>query len=113
MEQIFVKTGTVEKIHISFSYPACPTLTLDDIDFFVEFSAIGSSETIRFGKGDLIRKLDPTTGRFDYYAAIDTAVLKYGEVRMKITALIPDDDFEEGVRPEVQGCSTNIVICQH
>lgn len=110
MKKITVIQGTVEKILISFSYPACPSLTLNDLDFSVDFTAFGSNRPLHFEKGDLIRKLDPETGKIDFYAPIDTSVLKFGEIMMQLTAFIPDSDFEEGVRPEIQRCSTNVVI---
>lgn len=56
---------------------------------------------------DLLIKEDEDT----YIARIDTALLGLGRIMFRITASLPDNDFEGGFREEVvPKIKTNIVI---
>lgn len=101
--------GTVLKMHLSFSYPADPTLTLEDLDFSVDFYTRGGTPQ-HFEPDDLIRVLNESTGLFDYYAPVDTAWLGCGTVFMKMTVDIPDGDFPDGKRREVGVIATSVAL---
>lgn len=82
------------------------TLTADgfsqkDDDYEIDFYC-GDNQPLHFNKSDMKEGLDG-----DYYLLIDTEEknLKPGVMRMIITAYIPDNDFHDHTRKEVESIS--------
>lgn len=111
--------GTELKMLIGFRYPSNLNLTLDDIDFDVEFycqegmSHKFSKEGSNIGK--LIKELNTSTGHYDWYAPVETTKTGAGQLMMKLTAYLPTGDpnaiyGDDTKRTEVAVCATNVII---
>lgn len=114
--------GTELKMLLGFNYPAdSKTVTLDNIDFDVEFYCKeGKSQkfvkrgvrrdgdsTFANGMGGLQRDSD------NWYAYVDTNITGPGLLKMKFTAYIPVWGTFIGnnqTRTEVAVCDTNVMI---
>lgn len=72
-----------------------------DDDYEIDFYC-GDNPPLHFNKSDMKEGLDG-----DYYLLIDTEEknLKPGVMRMVITAYIPDNDFHDHTRKEVESIS--------
>ena len=46
----------------------------------------------------------------NYMACIDSSKLGVGEIKVRITAQVPDKDFDDGYRQEVVTATTGIII---
>lgn len=95
-------TGTIVKINVHFD--RIGNLSMDNYDFSCDFY-IYPNKSITIHKNKMIR-LDED----NYIAVVDTAIIGAGEIIMRATAMIPDGDCPNGIRKEVAGCSTGIVI---
>ena len=69
-------------------------VSLDDFDFEVRFQR-GPNYTVT-PKEQMI-----TDGEGNYYVVMDTTKLGVGPVRAIFIADVPDNDYEDGVRPEI------------
>ena len=69
--------------------------TMDDYDFTIEVTCSGS-KAIKATKSESIR-IDEN----NYAVRVDTNLLGVGQVMVKVTAYIPDGDFDGGKRTEV------------
>lgn len=78
--------------------------SMDDYDFEVEVYC-SPKKTISCNKNQLIRM-----DKDNYIMLIDTEILGAGTIKAKITACIPDGDFEDGLRTEVKIIDTGINI---
>lgn len=106
--------GTELKMLLGFNYPADENLTLDNINFDVEFYCKeGKSQkfikrgTVYNGLGGLQRDRD------NWYAYVDTNITGPGILKMKFTAYIPVYGQTVGndmTRTEVAVCDTNVRI---
>lgn len=94
--------GSVVKINVHIERMCC--LTMDDYDFECDFY-VYPNRKITVPKRDLLRK-----GEDDYIAVVDTSATGEGELMMKVTAMIPDDDCPGGMRKAMAGCPTGIKI---
>ena len=95
------------KMAINFSYPADSSITLDNIDFFVEFYT-NSSKKVKLQKEELVyEELD---GIVNCYALVDTNLTGSGRLKMRLMAYIPDTDSPDGIRPEYEEVETNVLI---
>ena len=101
MERIKIIRGNTIKVKIVWSYPSEPTLSLDDINFSVEFMAQGR---IRIKKESLSHDED------DWYAYVDSSELGNGNVILRLRAEIPDTEAPEGIKIDISECDTNITI---
>ena len=86
----FVWLGTKLKYLIKITAVGFSMLT-DDFNIILT----RGSKSVTFEKSDLVTDGD------DYYIIFDTAQFGAGELYYKITAYVPDDDFPDGLRPEV------------
>lgn len=89
IEHVFV--GTKLKFAISISSPG---FDMTEDDFTVDIRR--GAKTIHFDKEDLV--VDEND---QYYVCFDTAELGGGLIEAIITAFVPDDDFDDGIRTEV------------
>ena len=79
-------------------------ITMDDYDFEVDvWCSLKRIATVP--KRDAIR-----IDKNNYLVCVDSSVLGHGIVKMKVTAHIPDDDFDDRLRTEVAYVSTDIEI---
>lgn len=94
--------GTELKLNINIE-PIGST-TMDNYDFEVEvYCSIKRIVTIQ--KKDAIR-IDES----NYVVLVDTKETGAGDLKCRVTAHIPDDDFADGFRTEVVGLDTGINI---
>ena len=77
---------------------------MSDIDFFCDFYVYTNRKVV-LKKEEMIKADDD-----NYVACVDSAKLGVGKVMCRVTAYIPDADFEEGIRKEVETADTNITI---
>lgn len=52
------------------------------------------------------------TGKDNYIIPIDTSNLEPGIIKIKVIAYIPDEDFEDKLRTEIQIVTTNVKLKQ-
>lgn len=79
-------------------------LHMDDYDFSCRFY-VYTNRVVRIEKKDMIR-----VDQDNYIACVDSSKLGIGAVMMRITAFIPDVDFPDRLRTEVETVSTGITI---
>lgn len=77
---------------------------MSDYDFTCEFFCKYTSPIV-LSKG-MLKKCDDD----NYLALIDSVKLGMGSIYCKVTAYIPDSDFDDGLRKEVKIVSTGIII---
>ena len=77
---------------------------MDDYDFSCRFY-VYSNRVIRLEKKDMIR-IDAD----NYVACVDSQKLGNGRLYCEVTANIPDCDFPDGLRQEVEKVYTGIEI---
>lgn len=96
----FIGTELKLNIHIE----SIGSITMDDYKFEVETYCI-PAKTIVTNKNDMIR-VDSN----NYIVLVDTNEIGVGKLRCKVTAYIPDADFNDGFRTEVVNIDTGIEI---
>ena len=74
-------------------------------DYAFECQFYTSKNTITLSREQMIY-MDPD----NYIATIDTKLLGVGEIKVKIIAQIPDDDFDDRLRTEITRINTGINI---
>lgn len=77
---------------------------MSDIDFTCDFF-IYPNHKITVSKESMVKVDDD-----NYVACFDSAKLGIGRIMCKVTAYIPDADFEDGLRTEVETVETNVTI---
>ena len=94
--------GTEIKLNVSID--PIDGVTMDDYEFVIE--AYCSTKRIQTITKHEAQRID----RSNYKILLDTSVLGAGDLKCRITAMIPDDDFEDGLRTEVAVVDTGITI---
>ena len=97
--------GTELKLNINIE-PMGDT-TMDDYDFIVD-AYCSVKKTISIPKKDAIR-----VDENNYMVLVDTNLIGSGRLKCRITAYVPDADFDDGLRTEVAGIDTGIEIQKH
>lgn len=97
-----VYQGTELKLNIGIE--PVGGLTMDEYDFSIEVYCY-QNKAITFAKRDAIR-VDAN----NYMVAVDTSATGAGELKCKVSALIPDGDFKDGFRKEIAIVDTDITI---
>ena len=103
--------GSQLKLLIGFEYTG-QGLTLDDIDYFVEFYCWPQNRQ-KILKSECTREVVQTQSGdvVNYYAIVNTNVTGAGHLKMVMTATIPDIAAPSGYRTEVsEPYVTNIII---
>ena len=106
-EQIVVGTEIKLKINIE----PIGDLTMDDYDFKVE-AYCNPRKSVLITKEN-IESQNGSGGRLDdgsYYVCIDTALIGIGNLKVKVTAFLPDGAFNDAKRTEVAIINTNMII---
>lgn len=94
--------GTELKLNINIE--PIGSITMDDYDFEVEVYC-SVKRIVIVPKKDAIR-IDNN----NYVILVDTMETGAGDLKCRVTAHIPDDDFADGLRTEVVGLDTGINI---
>ena len=94
--------GTELKINVSVE--PIGGLAMDSYDFFVELYC-SRTKSIQIPKSDLIR-----VDENNYIARLDTNRTGAGNLKCRVTAYIPDADFEDNLRTEIAEIDTHIQI---
>lgn len=89
-EQTYLGTELKYLIEITAS-----GFSMADDDFEVEI--IRGSKVLHFDKTDM-----ETDEQGNWYVCFDTKDLKTGKISARITAHVPDNDYPDGIRDEVQ-----------
>ncbi len=77
---------------------------MSDYDFTCRFY-IYANRYVELEKSEMIRMDDD-----NYIACIDSSKLGTGNIMMRIMAYIPDADFSDGFRTEVETVDTMVII---
>lgn len=99
-QPIFLGTELKLNIHIE----PIGEITMDDYDFEVEIYC-SSKRAITVKKSDAIRNDEN-----NYIILVDTNIVGSGALKCKVTAYIPDGDFEDSLRTEIVIIDTGINI---
>lgn len=94
--------GTELKLNVNIE--PLGAVTMDDFDFEVE-AYCNPSKSLVILKKDSIR-----VDENNYIVRVDTNKVGLGYLKCKVTANIPDTDFSDGRRTEVDSVCTGIVI---
>lgn len=98
--EIFI--GTKFKLNIEVT--PIDGVTMDDYDFEIDVWA-SSKRVVHYTKEDTIR-VDAN----NRMVRVDTEELGAGDLKYKIRAIVPDGDFQDGLRPEVHMADTGLKI---
>lgn len=101
-QKIFL--GTELKLNISIS--RFGDTTMDDYDFDVTLIGGLFKSASKVINKDSAKRVDAD----NYIICFDTADLGPGVLKCKVTAYLPDGDFQDGVRTEITEIDTGIVI---
>lgn len=94
--------GTELKMNVNIA--PIDGISMDGYDFEVEFYC-SPRKIVAFKKADAIRIDDS-----NYMFRVDTKQVGSGDLMCKVTAFIPDSDFEDSLRTEVQMIDTRVHI---
>lgn len=94
--------GTELKLNINIE--PIGEITMDDYDFEVDIWC-SLKRIVTIAKSEAIR-----VDEKNYIVCVDSSLLGHGQIKAKVTAYVPDNDFEDGVRTEVVYLNTNIEI---
>ena len=78
---------------------------MDENDYEIELSCGSKRKTIT--KSDILRDIDG-----NHYIAIDTADFKRGDLYATVYAYVPDDDFPDGLRTEMDKKRLTTIIAK-
>lgn len=104
-EKIKVINGTTLKILLNWSYPASPSLTLDDVDFTVECR---SKNKVTFNKSDLYR--ESSSQGVNFYVYLDSSLVGNGNLWIRVRAEVPDSNAPQHRKIEISEADTNVII---
>lgn len=94
--------GTELKINVSID--PIDGMTMEDYDFTIEMYC-SPKKVVTIEKSDAI-KIDGS----NYIVRVDSNITGAGDLKCKITAQIPDSDFDDALRTEVALIDTNVTI---
>lgn len=99
-QSVFIGT----KLKLNINIEPIGGITMDNYEFEIEVYC-SPKKSVIIKKEDAIRIDDS-----NYVIRIDTEEVGVGDLKCKITAQIPDGDFDDNIRTEVVGLDTNINI---
>jgi hypothetical protein len=95
------------EIKLNLNIEKIGNLSMRDYDFEVAvFCSPAKVLTIHKGDNGLIKEQDDS----NYVLLIDTESIGIGKVKLQVTAQIPDLDFSDSLRKEIQVVETEIEI---
>ena len=77
---------------------------MSDIDFSCDFF-VYTNRKVTVNKEAMVKVDDD-----NYVACVDSTKLGVGKIMCRVTASIPDADFEDGLRTEIETVDTNVTI---
>lgn len=77
---------------------------MSDIDFYCDFY-VYTNRRVTIVKEQMVKADDD-----NYVALVDSSKLGTGTIRCRVTAHIPDADFDDGIRTEIEEVNTGITI---
>lgn len=77
---------------------------MSDIDFTCDFY-VYTNRRVTVAKEQMIKADDD-----DYVALVDSSKLGTGTIKCRVTTYIPDADFVDGIRTEIEEVNTGITI---
>jgi hypothetical protein len=95
------------EIKLSVEIEPIGSITMDDYDFIVEIYC-STKRVQTFTKAETIR-----VNAWNYLVLVNTSELGAGDVKCKVTAHVPDSDFDDMVRTEVACVDTGITIIKN
>ena len=96
--------GTEIKLNVSID--PIGDMTMDDYDFNVEaICGTFKKRSVTFKKVQAIR-----VDENNFIICLDTAAVGTGELKLKVTAFLPDGDFADGKRTEIVEVGTGVEI---
>lgn len=98
-----VQIGT--KIKLNLHIDKYAGLSMSEYDFNAEIYTPRGKQKIAYRKEDMIMIDDD-----NYCILIDTAIIGLGRIKIKVSALFPDDDFSDNIREEIEVIDTGIII---
>lgn len=98
----YIINGTEIKINIHAE--PIDGISMYDYDFFCEFYSHPDRKT-RLLKSEMIY-----VDNDNYIARIDSSIIGCGNLRVRMTAFIPDTNFNDSLRTEIAEYTTDIVI---
>ena len=105
MKRPVIYHGATLKLNVSIQ--PIDGVTMDDYDFKIEISTPFSPATASIEKSKMIR-----IDEGNYRALIDTKMLGLGSVGVKVIAEIPDGDFPDQIRTEIDVMDLGIDIIE-
>lgn len=112
VQNVKILKGTTLKMLIAWEYPSDPGITLDTVDFYVEYFT-NIKQKVTLTKEQLVREeVVPEEGEpyVTWYAYVQTDNLAVGTLLMRLHASIPDGDAPDGIKFEYTECTTNVQI---
>mgnify|MGYP001629197295 FL=1 len=94
--------GTDLKINVSID--RLDGYKMSDIDFTCDFY-VYTNRRVTMTKEQMVKADDD-----NYVALVDSSKLGTGTIRCRVTAHIPDADFDDGIRTEIEEVNTGITI---
>jgi hypothetical protein len=104
MTNISNKTFIGSEIKLNINIEPIDSITMEEYDFNVEIYC-DAKRSVVIPKSKAIR-IDEN----NYIVRVNTTQIGAGYIKCKITAYIPDEDFDDGLRTEVSIVSTGIEI---
>ena len=93
-----------EKFKVNVNLPPINNASMDDFEFIVKAYCVPY-------RSQIIKKVNALRNdENNYVVRIDSNILGLGHVKLRVTAQIPDRDFEDGFRPSVCDIDTKCII---
>ena len=102
-----IMKGTILKVELHFSNPCYPQLTLDDIDYKVQFYCDRKVPFEVSKQSVVVEKIGEVK---HWYAYVDTNITNVGKLSIKLIANLPDLQYVSGKRTEIIESLTDITI---
>lgn len=98
----YIVLGTEIKINIHAE--PIDGLSMNDYDFFCDFFSFPNKK-VRIHKSEMI-----VVDNDNYIASMDSTNIGVGNIKVRMTASVPDTNFSDGIRTEIAEYTTDIVI---
>ena len=92
------------ELKININIEPMSDLHMKDYDFICQFY-VNQNRSLKISKYAM-KQIDDD----NYVAMIDTSQIGVGELKVKVTAYIPDTDFDDQLRTEISTINTGIQI---
>lgn len=109
--RLYYLVGNVLKVQLFWEYPSDPAVSLDTIDFSVEYYTNPRSK-VTVSKEGCDREEEVVDGRtvVNYYVYVDSNVTKAGDLMMRCMAYVPDLKAPNGIKPDYKEYDTLVTF---